>query len=197
MIWSASYLNDHHTPIVFASAQLNLCRRHANEDLQVLIANVLSATSISNSLQRVASRSQAAVSPPTFTSFNWLPSSICSAHQLLEHSVDDLRNQWPCPPSSSGHDSSSNYSVSTCAPRVHFHSIGTKCVFSPSTPDISRPICTDCFVFFSFHLVLSSFVRRAVWEIQPNKRWNRRLFVCSELTYRRFQEGGRLLLSDD
>ena len=177
MIWSASYLNDHHTPIVFASAQLNLCRRHANEDLQVLIANVLSATSISNSLQRVASRSQAAVSPPTFTSFNWLPSSICS--------------------SSSGHDSSSNYSVSTCAPRVHFHSIGTKCVFSPSTPDISRPLCTDCFVIFSFLLVLSSFVRRAVWEIQPNKRWNRRLFVCSELTYRCFQEGGRLLLSDD
>jgi hypothetical protein len=58
MIWSASYLNDHHTPIVFAAAELNLCRRNANEDLQVLIGNVLSATNLSNSLQRVGSTSQ-------------------------------------------------------------------------------------------------------------------------------------------
>jgi hypothetical protein len=87
-------------------------------------------------------------SPPTFTSFNWLPSSICSAHQLVEHNVDDLRNQSPCSPSSSGHDSCSNYSVSTCAGTVHFHSIRYKMYFFTSTPGISRPICTDCFVFF-------------------------------------------------
>jgi hypothetical protein len=136
-------------------------------------------------------------SPPTFTSFNWLPSSICSAHQLVEHNVDDLRNQSPCSPSSSGHDSCSNYSVSTCAGTVHFHSIRYKMYFFTSTPGISRPICTDCFVFFFCTTCLIEFRTPSSWEIQANKRWIRRLLVCFRLTYRCFQEGGRLLLSDD
>ena len=96
--------------------------------------------------------------------------------------------------------------VTTRLQTIPFQLVHQESIFIPSVRNVFFLLPLPTFLvryarivssFFSFHFVLSSFVRRAVWEIQPNKRWNRRLFVCSELTYRCFQEGGRLLLSDD